>query len=149
MKCIVVGKCSNSDGLLFYHPPSKQLLSCADGYKFDTFMPAGPQLGENFDGNFVFNLQSDVDTIHRAPTHEEKSTVYLKSTSNPTIYIEATVLNIPLNEDTDPYIVQETISGDIRECMAKDTMDHNPTADPTEHTTVPDIPTMPWIIHKC
>ena len=41
LKCIVVGSCPNSDGLLFYHPPSKKTFSCADGYKFDTFGPAG------------------------------------------------------------------------------------------------------------
>jgi dUTP pyrophosphatase len=46
LKCICVGTCPDSDALLFYHPPSKQTLSCADGYRFDSFSPSGPQFGE-------------------------------------------------------------------------------------------------------
>ena len=53
LKCITVGKCPRSDSILFYHPPSKQLLSCANGYKYDTFSPAGPQFNEQYDGKFI------------------------------------------------------------------------------------------------
>ena len=41
LKCILEGKCFNSDALLFYHPPLKQTISCTDGYKLDTFLPPG------------------------------------------------------------------------------------------------------------
>ena len=37
LKCIAVGQCSKSDSLIFYHPPSKQTITCGIGYKFDTF----------------------------------------------------------------------------------------------------------------
>jgi hypothetical protein len=37
LKCICVGTCPDSNALLFYHPPSKQTLSCANGYWFDSF----------------------------------------------------------------------------------------------------------------
>ena len=74
LKCIVVGTCSKSDRLLFYHPPSKQILSCADGYKFDTFSPSGLQFGEKFDGDFIFNIKSDYAFLHSKPTHENNAT---------------------------------------------------------------------------
>ena len=43
LKTICVGASSDSDALLFYHPKTKQVLTAADGYKFDTRLPAGPQ----------------------------------------------------------------------------------------------------------
>jgi hypothetical protein len=67
LKCIVVDTCNNSDGLLFYHPPSKQMLSCSDGYKFDTFTPAGPQFKETYNGRFIFNTIAGTKNIHRPP----------------------------------------------------------------------------------
>jgi hypothetical protein len=147
LKCIVVGKCNSSDSLLFYHPPSKQLLSNAEGYRFDTFMPAGPQLEEHFDGNFVFSLQSDLDTIHRAPTHEEKAKVFITTNSTPPTYLEAHVLSVPLNDDNGHYIVQETLTGTIQEVLATELLNHDPTSDPTTYTTTSEFPLMPWIKH--
>jgi hypothetical protein len=41
LKCIAVGRCPKSDGILFYHPLSKQTLTCGDGFKLDTFSPSG------------------------------------------------------------------------------------------------------------
>ena len=76
LKCIAVGKYNDSDSLLFYHPPSKQVLSCANGYTFDTFSPANQHFNEQFDANFTFNTQSDIDTIHRPPAHDKNKEVY-------------------------------------------------------------------------
>ena len=75
LKCILVGKCHQSDSLLFYHPPSKQTLSCADGYCLDTTSPPGPQFGQHYDGDFIFTTRSALDVIHRPPTHEQTETV--------------------------------------------------------------------------
>ena len=38
LKTICVGICQDSDGLLFYHPQSKSIISCADNYHFDIFL---------------------------------------------------------------------------------------------------------------
>ena len=45
LKCILVRTCPQSDDLLFYHPPLKQMLTCSDRYWFDPFCPASPQFG--------------------------------------------------------------------------------------------------------
>lgn len=54
IKTICVGKCPKSDSLLFYHPPSKTIISNADGYRFDNNSPLGPQFDLKYDGSFVY-----------------------------------------------------------------------------------------------
>ena len=80
LKCIVIGQCPKSDSLvlLFYHPPSKQTISWGDRYKFDMFHPSGPKFGLKYDSNFTMNTRSDIDCIHRPPSHEENTKVYVK-----------------------------------------------------------------------
>ena len=111
LKCIAVGQCPISDCLLFYHPPSKQTLSCGQGYKFDISHPSGPEFNLEYDNKFIFNTKASIDYIHRPPTHEQNATVFICHTSeidpsctsteqpNGTIkYSAATILNIPLND---------------------------------------------------
>jgi hypothetical protein len=76
LKCIAVGRCPTSNGILFYHPPSKQTLTCSDGYKFDMFSPSGLQFNLKFDSGFIFSTESTRAAIHRPPTHEEGTTAY-------------------------------------------------------------------------
>ena len=133
LKCIVVGTCNKSNSLLFYHPPSKQILSCADGYKFDTFAPSGLQFDERFDGNFLFNIQSDHQSIHRPPTHEKESTVYIKGPNGSTI--SATVLDSLDDEDEGgTYTVQHIESGDIMQVLSDDIKDHTDALHPPLHS---------------
>ncbi len=66
LKCIVVGKCNKPDGLLFYHPPSKQLITAANGYCFNMTHPSGPDFN-----SFTFHTKGSLDFVHRPPTHEE------------------------------------------------------------------------------
>jgi hypothetical protein len=145
LKCIAVGQCSQSDGLVFYHPPSKQLLTCGEGYKFDTFSPSGPQFALHFDGNFSMSTQSVLEGIHRPPTHEEGATVYLKSNN---AYIPSIILSVPLNEDNEHYVIQEKESGDIHEVPISEVVDHDPTDDPTTHNTTAPFPHLQWIKHN-
>ncbi len=148
LKCILVGKCSRSDSLLFYHPPSRQTLSCADGYRFDTVTPAGPHFGETYDGDFIFNTKSDVEDIHRPPSHQENEVCYVPDENNPNTYHRSIILSIPINEDTEPYTIQEVDSGAIRELPTETILDHDPTApiqDP-QTANLP-VPSLPWIKH--
>jgi hypothetical protein len=124
----VVGQCDKSDGLIFYHPLSKQTLTCGEGYKFDTFSPSGPQFGLHFDGSFIFSTQSVLAGIDRPPTHEEGTTVYLKTDSS---YIPSLILSVPVDEEQDNYVIQEKESGNIHEVMSEDLLDHNPNTDPS------------------
>ena len=141
LKCIVVGKCPKSDGLLFFHPPSKQTFTSAT-YKFDTFLPAGPQFNEKYDGTFVMTTLQDMENVHLLPTHQQGATVYVKSTSG--IHQEAKILSIPLNEDTEPYVIQELMSGSIYEAMKENLLQYNPTEQPTNNTAQ-DFPHLPWL----
>ena len=79
LKCIIVGSDTKSNGYLFYHPPSKQLLSGNNGHRLDTFMPSGPQFSETFDGNFIFNTRGWMDAIHRPLAHDEGKTVWFQA----------------------------------------------------------------------
>jgi hypothetical protein len=134
LKCIVVGKCPLSDGLLFYHPPTKQLLSCADGYKFDPYFPAGPQFSQHFDANFHLTFHSDMEaSAHQPPTHEQESTMYTKIDNK---YEAVHILSIPIDPDT-PYVVQVCNSGDIMEVTESDLVDHDPDVDATSHISNP------------
>jgi hypothetical protein len=143
LKCIVIGKCNKLDSLLFYHPPSKQTLSCGDGYWFDTSSPAGPHFGQHYDGDFIFNTKSATDAIHRPPTHEANTTVYIQVDDN---YKAATVLNIPINDDTEPYTIQEHGSSAIHQLLAEEIMDHNPNADPASQSiSKSPFPHLQWI----
>jgi deoxyuridine 5'-triphosphate nucleotidohydrolase len=144
LKCIVIGQCNKSDGLVFFHPPSKQTFTCGDGYKFDTFSPSGPQFELNFDGNFTFNTQSDLDGIHRPPTHEEGTTVYIKQDNK---YIPSAILSVPIDDDNEHYVIQENDSGNIHELLADEIFDHDPKADPTQTSTTAPFPHLTWIKH--
>ena len=143
LKCIVVGTDSMSDGLLFYHPPSKKTLTCADGYKFDSFSPAGPQFEERFDGGFVFSSLQSQSAIHRPPSHEEGATAYFQLPSQQ--YIPVTILSVPVNDDSDPYTVQAKDSGSIMEVLAPQLLDNDPSTPPSNHNTSAPFPHLPWI----
>ena len=144
LKCIVVGTCPKSDGLLFYHPGSKQIITCGNGYKFDTFSPAGPQFNEKFDGGFVFSTQQIHNSIHRPPTHELNSTVFHRDPLDKT-YHKANVISLPVEEDKEPYTIQLCTSGSIIQCPSDQISDHDPTIMPTEVPNNLQFPHLPWI----
>jgi hypothetical protein len=146
LKCIVVGKCSISNGLLFYHPSSKQTITCGDGYKFDTFSPSGPQFDQKFDGNFVFCTKSTESALHRPPTHEQGESAYVTQ-DNGLTYLPAKIISVPINHDDDTYTIQEQISGDILEVLAEDLSPHNPHAPINIPTKSDPFPHLPWIKH--
>ena len=106
LKVICVGTDPQSDGLLFYHPVTKTLLSCADQYRFDTYLPAGPQFKESFDGRFQFHTKSALKNIHTAPSHESNDTVFYKIADDK--YEKASIISSPFNEETDAYTFKST-----------------------------------------
>ena len=108
LKCIVVGKCDKSDGLLFYHPPSKQMITAANGYRFDTTHPSGPDFKLPYDQTFTFHTKGSLDYIHRPPTHEENDIVYA-STDNGNTFQQARVLDTPINEEENPTRLPKSI----------------------------------------
>ena len=58
----------------------------------------------------------DQEQPHIMPTHQQGETAVFKDVTNPTKYIKATVLSIPLDDEDDTtYTVQDTMTGDIHE----------------------------------
>jgi hypothetical protein len=142
LKCIAVGRCPTSNGILFYHPPSKQTLTCGDGYKFDTFSPSGLQFNLKFDSGFIFSTESTRAAIHRPPTHEEGATAYYNQDGN---IIKVNILSTPVDDDNDHYVIQAIDSGDIIEALAQDILNHNPNDNPADHQPTLPFPHIPWL----
>jgi hypothetical protein len=140
LKVICVGKCPKSDSLLFYHPPSQQLISDADGHRFDNFSPSGPQFGLQYDGAFVLTRKSD-QPIHQSPAHEEQSTAYVNRGNK---YEKITVLSVPINDEDDNYTVQAQESGHIFEVSHADITNSDPTKQSTD-AAEPLNNMYPWI----
>ena len=148
LKCIIVGSDTKSNGYLFYHPPSKQLLSGNNGHRLDTFMPSGPQFQETFDGNFTFNTRGSMDAIHRPLAHDEGKTVYFQAKDKS--YVESKIISAPIDDENEPYTVQIISNGDIHDIESGKLFDHNPTITPTNPSptsTDSILPTLPWIKH--
>ena len=123
MKCIVIGKCPQSNGLLFYHPPSKQTLTSAT-YKFNTFLPAGPQFNLQYDGTFAMTTLMYLENVHIQPTHQQGDTLYF--TQNNHKPLAAKVISVHLNDDDEAYVIQSIASGDIFEVKKSELSNSHP-----------------------
>eukprot|EP00558_Chaetoceros_sp_UNC1202_P009040 CAMPEP_0197232302 /NCGR_PEP_ID=MMETSP1429-20130617/152_1 /TAXON_ID=49237 /ORGANISM="Chaetoceros sp., Strain UNC1202" /LENGTH=1842 /DNA_ID=CAMNT_0042690279 /DNA_START=1 /DNA_END=5529 /DNA_ORIENTATION=- len=146
LKCIVVGQCQNSDSLIFYHPPSKQVLTSGD-YNFDNKLPSGPQFHLHYDGGIDYKLHEPGIARHRQLSHELEASVYAKHPES-SKYEEAKILDIPINEDEEPYTVQFIETREIVQIQSQDILEDNPqtpiTDDP-EPSQPPAIPGIDWI----
>jgi hypothetical protein len=87
---IAVGKCSISDGLLFYNPATKTIVSSAD-YKLDTTITSGPKFNMEYrPGNWIYTL--DESTSLKTPIFKLDSTVLVHTHSPPHV---AQVIDLP------------------------------------------------------
>ena len=120
----------------------KQIIH-APTYRFDTFLPAGPQFNLQFNADFVFNTRADLENSqHRPPSHENNKKVYVTIDSTTE---QGTVIKTPINKNTDPFIVQ-LASNDIVKVKTENITDTNPTATPSDiPPTTTDPPNLPWI----
>ena len=138
-----MGRCPKSDGILFYIPSQKLLVSSGEGYKFDTSTPSGPHFNEKYDYSFTFTTRASTEAaIHRQPTHQTNDTVFVTKPNEPTY--EAHVLDIPVDDDSEPYTLQRVDNGDILQELAEHISKTNPTnqtPQPTANTTP-----IPWLI---
>ena len=64
-------------------------------------------------------------------------TTYLKTGKT---YSPATVLQIPINDEDERYVVQMKDLGEIREVMSSEMYDHDPTVIPTDNPSKPFLP---------
>ena len=123
LKTICVDKCLKSDILLFYHPPSKTLISDADGYKFDNFSPSGPQFRLQYDGSYSIT-QKSTQPIHQQPQHEMNEKVFVKVGNK---YKKAVILRIPLDEDDNIHTVQVQNTGELMDVPSNRLHNTDPT----------------------
>ena len=142
LRTICVGLSDKADCAMFYHPPSKQIIH-SDTFKFDTFMPAGPQFQLPFDGDFIFNTRSDYEScIHRPCSHEANTSVYIKQNTE---YIKGAIIDTPFNEENDPFYIQ-LVTNDIVPVMLSDIHLSDPTKTPSDiPSTTNNPPHLPWI----
>jgi hypothetical protein len=150
LKCICVGRCSVSNGLLFYHPPTKQLFSEGNTARFDLTLPAGPTLQEPYHGSFTYTSQADLDSIlHRPSPFSTHNTVYAPN-STTDIITAVTVIVTPVDIANNPYTIK-FIDGTLSEHMAHDTLDRNPSAAIVDSQSPTVDPALPWPQHdtKC
>ena len=143
VKAIVIRRCPKSDGLLFYLPMSKQLISCGDGYKFDTSSPSGPHFGEKFDYNFYMNTRASLETaIHRAPTYQQKDKAFFKDGDKSAVPVH--ILQVPIDDDLETYTVQNSKNGNIFQALAENIFVTNPDL-PILSTTPPLDTHVHWV----
>ena len=141
IKTICVGSCPDSDGLLFYHPKTKKVITAADGYKFDTRLASGPQFNEKFDGDIDLTRCSDQPT-HQTPAHEENTHCYVEKDGK---YKKATALKSPFDDETEKYTIQFG-SNEIAEVLVKDIHHSDPTA-PLNDNGEPVNHVYDWVQH--
>ena len=114
-------------------------------YKFDTYLPSGPQFKLAFDSDFIFNSRADLDnSIHCPTSHETNSTVFV-TVLDDTSPRQGIIIQPPINENTDPYTIQLE-NDDVIELMTSDIHESDPTAIPQDIPQVNmDLPHLQWI----
>eukprot|EP00957_Ditylum_brightwellii_P032422 2456768-Ditylum_brightwellii.AAC.1 len=78
IKAICVGNDKKSDGLLFYIPLSKRLISSSD-YTLDPTIPSGPVFNLYYDGCIGFNLYSPSSEQLHPLVYESGESIYYKT----------------------------------------------------------------------
>ena len=143
LKCILVGADSKSDGLLFYHPYSKQVFTADDGYPLDTSLPTGLHFNLTYGSDFTFNIKGTHGLLHPPHLFELSCPVYYHLNNQ---WREAKSVNRPINKDEYLSTIQDNLSGDIYQLPIYSILDINPTPTSTPSDPTP-FPYNPWIKH--
>jgi hypothetical protein len=97
---IALGRCPNSNGLLFYNPSNSTMVSSID-YKFQLHSTSGAFFGYKYQaGTFFYRL--DETTSIFSPKFAMETTVFVHTHSPPSV---ATVIGIPTYESPNVYTV--------------------------------------------
>ena len=140
LQCILVGKSTTSDGMEFYHPPSKQIITSSD-YKLDITKPSGPTFNLQYDGGIFFNLHNNDADVLRPPGIDINTMVYVQGYTPPK---PATVIAVPFDE-SDVYTVQFIQDGRIHQLHSSSLRDYDKTHIPENaKQTYPS-----WFRDKC
>ena len=146
IKCICVGRGSKSNGILFYHPPTKRIFTDGNIAKFDFTLPSGPQFQEKYDGSFTFTSKADLDSIlHRPlPFNNEDQVFAIHPTTN--YLTPGTIIQAPFDPTTDPFSLKFS-DGTLSQNMTDSIQDNDPSTAITETSDQPNNPLLHWIKH--
>jgi len=98
---IAVGRCSNSNGLLFYNPENGTFVSSVD-YKFQMHTTSGTDFNYKYQaGTFIYRID-ETNSIF-APTFKVDSQVLVHTHSPPSL---ATIIGIPMYQSPNIYTVK-------------------------------------------
>jgi hypothetical protein len=97
---LAVGRCSNSNGLLFYNPENGTFVSSID-YKFQLHTASGAHFGYKYQPGTFFYRLDETNSIF-APKFAIDSSVYVHAHSPPTI---AKIVGIPTYNSSNVYAV--------------------------------------------
>ena len=146
IKRICIGRCSKSNGMLFYHPPTKRIFTDGNVVKFDFTLPAGPQFQEKYDGLFTFTSRADLDSILHRPLPYNNEELVFAIHPNTNTLSKAIIIQSPFDPINDPFTLKFP-DGTLSQHMSESITDNDPTApleipsDPTPN------PLLPWIQH--
>ena len=93
LRVIALVKFSKSNCLEFYHPPSKQIITCAV-YKLDPKLAVVPVFNYKYDGGLLFNAYHNEADIYRKTKYDLDSTVYIHPKANESRCITTTIIGV-------------------------------------------------------
>eukprot|EP00957_Ditylum_brightwellii_P115685 8823999-Ditylum_brightwellii.AAC.1 len=111
-KCICVGQDIKSDGLLFYIPHTKQLISSSD-YYLDPTIPSVPTFNLHYNDGIHFNFYHDCCETFRSPQFQPSDHVFITQDDG-TSYLPATILATPDYPVTDYTVCLHDTLDDIQ-----------------------------------
>jgi len=117
LKCILFGRDSHSNGLIYYHPPSKTTFVDGNEYRLDLSSVAGPAFKLDYEGSFHSPQKRVWTQSYTALLLSRKTNQ--SSFYQPEIITRTPALHESVNPTTDPFVVQLP-NGDITQVMASD-----------------------------
>ena len=143
IRAIAVGRSDESNCLVFYHPPTKQMFTSED-FRLDESLAAGPAFGLHYDGGLFINKYVDNNEHFRPPTYAPDQRVFIHKGNS---IIPSTILTIPEPHSTIYTVIYDT----TKDIHQHDESEIN-TSDPTApvHLKNPPLRSFPkWIQHEC
>ena len=142
IRAILIGRSSQSNCHLFYHPPTKRTFR-SDDFVIDETRASGPTFSLNFDGGLFFNSYEECNTYFKAPQYAPEDYVYIKTSTPAT---KAQIITIPEN-GSDIYTLKLP-DGSLKQYQERCLSDHDPNISITDNN--PPTKSFPsWIKHNC
>jgi hypothetical protein len=99
MQGIAIGRCRQSDGLLFYCPHNREIYSSAD-YKLDEGLSTPNLFNLRYDGGIFVGLYNRADPNQAPePYPEGTKVVYITTLQGKKVRMRGFVVSVPLSED--------------------------------------------------